>query len=37
MRPQGNDPVYVTRAIIDASAPARPSKSAAVADDVVEI
>ena len=37
MRPQGNDPVYVTRAIIDASAPARPPKSAAVADDVVEI
>jgi hypothetical protein len=37
MRPQENDPVYVTRALIDATAPARPSKSAEVADDVVEI
>ena len=37
MRPQGNDPVCVTRAIIDATAPARPPKSAQVADDVMEI
>src|ERR1700694_5458051 len=37
MRPQGNNPVYLVRAIIDATTPSRPPKSAEVADDVVEI
>jgi hypothetical protein len=37
MRPQGNSPVYIIRSIIEAITPARPPKSAEVADDVVEI